>query len=231
MSKKQNIRTLFNNIANRYDFLNHLLSLNIDKLWRKKAISFIKPNNKEYVLDAASGTGDFAFMEYKYGVKKVLGIDISENMLDIARQKAEKNNIPKESVDFVVGDSENLSFENNTFTAATVAFGVRNFENLKQGLKEIYRVLNENGQVIILEFSQPDKFPVKQLYGFYFKYILPNIGGLISGNKPAYKYLHDSVFAFPQSHDFLNIMNEAGFKNTWQKRVSFGIATIYVGEK
>lgn len=231
MKEKRNIINLFNNIANKYDFLNHLLSLNFDKIWRKQAINLIKKDNFKYILDVACGTGDFAFLAYKNNASRVIGIDISENMLEIAKRKAAKQNISKKIVSFDTGDCENLKFNNETFSAVTVSFGVRNFENLDSGLKEIYRVLDYKGQVIILEFSQPKIFPMKQLYGFYFKNILPSIGGLISGNKYAYKYLPNSVFAFPQGNDFINIMERIGFSNVKQKRLSFGIATVYVGEK
>ncbi len=230
MVKKENVQNLFNDIAPKYDLLNHLLSFNIDKLWRRKAIKLIKRQNYERVLDVACGTGDFAFLAVKYGMKEVIGVDISENMFAIAEEKALKNGL-SDKVSFRYGDSEKLDFSDGYFSAETVAFGVRNFENLELGLSEMYRTLCSGGQAVILEFSKPKSFPMKQLYGFYFKYILPRLGGVISGNQEAYQYLPDSVFRFPEGETFLEIMSKVGFINLKQYRLTFGIATIYVGEK
>lgn len=185
---------------------------------------------KELVLDIACGTGDFSIEALKHGVKRVIGADISENMLAVAREKAKKRGLA-DRLDFQYGDSENLSFETDTFDAVTVAFGVRNFEHLELGLTEMCRVLNPGGKVVILEFSTPEHFPMKQLYNFYFKNILPFVGGLISGDRKAYEYLPASVFAFPQGEEFLNIMRNAGFSNVSQRRLSFGIASLYIGKK
>ena len=160
----------------------------------------------------------------------MIGADISENMLAVAREKAKKRGLA-DRLDFQYGDSENLSFETDTFDAVTVAFGVRNFEHLELGLTEMCRVLNPGGKVVILEFSTPEHFPMKQLYNFYFKNILPFVGGLISGDRKAYEYLPASVFAFPQGEEFLNIMRNAGFSNVSQRRLSFGIASLYIGKK
>jgi demethylmenaquinone methyltransferase/2-methoxy-6-polyprenyl-1,4-benzoquinol methylase len=230
MAKKENIKKLFNNIAPKYDFLNHLLSFNIDKIWRRKAIKCIKKQNLERVLDIACGTGDFSFLALEYGAKELVGVDISENMFAIAIDKARKKGI-SDKVSFRYGDSEQLEFPDGCFSAVIVAFGVRNFENLSLGLSEMYRVLRSGGQVVILEFSRPDIFPMKQLYGFYFKNILPRLGGAISGDKSAYEYLPNSVLFFPQGEEFLELMSCVGFTDLSQKRLTFGISTIYVGAK
>ncbi len=230
MAKKENIKKLFNNIAPKYDFLNHLLSFNMDKIWRRKAIKYIKKQNLERVLDIACGTGDFSFLAVKHGAKELIGVDISGNMFAIAIDKARKKGI-SDKVSFRYGDSEQLEFPDGYFSAVIVAFGVRNFENLSLGLSEMYRVLRSGGQVIILEFSRPSIFPMKQLYGFYFKNILPRLGGAVSGNKSAYEYLPNSVSSFPQGEEFLELMACAGFADLVQYRITFGISTIYVGAK
>lgn len=230
MAKKEKVQEMFNGIAPKYDLLNHLLSMGIDKRWRKKAMKVVGAGRKDLVLDIACGTGDFSIEALKHGVKRVIGADISEKMLDVAREKA-KNKGLTERLDFQYGDSENLSFEDNTFDAVTVAFGVRNFEHLEQGLTEMCRVLRPGGKVVVLEFSTPERFPMKQLYNFYFKNVLPFVGGIISGNRKAYEYLPASVFAFPQGEKFLEIMHHAGYTNVSQQRLTFGIASLYIGEK
>ncbi len=230
MAKKEKVQEMFNGIAPKYDLLNHLLSLGIDKNWRKKAMKIVETGPKNLVLDVACGTGDFSIEALKHGVKRVIGVDISENMLTVAREKAIARKL-SDRLDFQSGDSENLSFATDTFDAVTVAFGVRNFEHLELGLKEMCRVLKPGGKVVILEFSTPMHFPMKQIYSFYFKWILPVIGGMISGNRKAYEYLPASVFAFPQGEDFLNIMRGAGYSNVAQRRLTFGIASLYIGEK
>lgn len=230
MAKKEKVQEMFNGIAPKYDLLNHLLSMGIDKCWRKKAMKVVGAGRKDLVLDIACGTGDFSIEALKHGVKRVIGADISEKMLEVAREKA-KNKGLTEQLDFQYGDSENLSFEDNTFDAVTVAFGVRNFEHLEQGLTEMCRVLHPGGKVVILEFSTPERFPMKQLYNFYFKNVLPFVGGIISGNRKAYEYLPASVFAFPQGEKFLEIMHHAGYTNVSQQRLTFGIASLYIGEK
>ena len=204
--------------------------MGIDNSWRKKAKKVVGAGPKELVLDIACGTGDFSIEALKHGVKRVIGADISENMLAVARETAKQRGLA-DRLDFQYGDSENLSFETDTFDAVTVAFGVRNFEHLELGLTEMCRVLNPGGKVVILEFSTPEHFPMKQLYNFYFKNILPFVGGLISGDRKAYEYLPASVFAFPQGEEFLNIMRNAGFSNVSQRRLSFGIASLYIGKK
>lgn len=230
MAKKEKVQEMFNGIAPKYDLLNHLLSMGIDKRWRKKAMQVVGAGNKDLVLDVACGTGDFSLEALKHGVKRVVGADISENMLAVAREKSKVKGLT-DRLDFQYGDSEDLSFSDNTFDAVTVAFGVRNFEHLEVGLTEMCRVLKVGGKVVILEFSTPESFPMKQLYNFYFKYILPFVGGVISGNRKAYEYLPASVFAFPQSETFLDIMRKSGYTNVSQQRLSFGIASLYIGEK
>ena len=221
---------MFNNISSHYDFLNHFLSLGIDKAWRKRAIAMLKQRQPRYVLDVATGTGDFALEALSLNPDKIVGIDISEGMLDIARRKIERRKLSSK-VEVLRGDSENLTFEENKFDAVTVGFGVRNFENLERGLSEIFRVMKPGAIVVILEFSKPSKFPFKQVYNFYFKTILPKIGRLVSKHKAAYTYLPESVQAFPDGTDFENILNKVGFKNTSCKSLTLGISAIYTGEK
>ncbi len=230
LSKKDQVAKMFNNISHRYDFLNQLLSLGIDKSWRKKAIQVLKPLHPKHILDVATGTGEFALQALELNPQKITGIDISEGMLDVGRKKLKDRNL-ESKVELIYGDSEKLPFKENKFDAATVAFGVRNFENLNKGLKEIYRVLKPGGMVVILEFSKPAKFPFKQVYNFYFKFILPKIGSLISNDKAAYTYLPKSVEAFPDGEDFLHILHLVGFKNTQCSALTFGISSIYIGTK
>lgn len=229
-SKKEQVATMFNNISKRYDLLNHLLSMGIDKLWRKKAIRLLQSKKVSQLLDIATGTGDFALEGLKLNPEKIVGVDISSGMLDVGKEKILKKGLDH-IIAFEVGDSENLRFESETFDAITVGFGVRNFEHLEQGLSEMLRVLKNGGQVAILEFSKPTKFPIKQFYNFYFLNILPLIGKLISKDASAYTYLPESVQEFPDGYDFMSIMHEVGFKNMVQYPVSFGIASIYIAEK
>jgi len=230
MAKKEAVQGIFNDIAPSYDRLNHFLSLNIDKKWRRKAIRCLQGNDKGKLLDVACGTGDFSIAASQAGVSRVIGIDISEKMLEIGRKKVEAAGLAAK-IDLRYGDSERMEFADETFDAVTVAFGVRNFEHLEIGLKEMYRVLKQEGKVVILEFSMPRYFPMRQLYRFYFRHILPLVGGWISGNKGAYVYLPESVSRFPQGNDFLQILSVCGFKRTFQKRLTFGVASLYVGYK
>ena len=227
--KKSQVASMFNNIAPKYDLLNHTLSLGIDRLWRKRAIRLIGRIESPKVLDVATGTGDLAIALHKRLGAKVTGLDISSEMLKIASTKIKRDKIL--NVDFVMGDSESLPFDDNQFDAVTVAFGVRNFENLDKGLAEMMRVLRPKGKMIILEFSKPQLFPLKQLYNFYFKKILPFIGGLVSKDKDAYTYLPESVDHFPQGNEFIKVLQEIGMMNVSQRRQTFGIATIYYCEK
>ena len=221
---------MFNNISRRYDFLNHFLSLGIDKLWRKTAIRLLRPLKPDIILDVATGTGDFALQALALNPKKVIGVDISEGMLEIGRKKVRKRNLSGK-VELVTGDSEDLAFDDDTFDAVTVGFGVRNFENLEKGLAEIRRVLRPEGMLVVLEFSRPRQFPMRQLYNFYFRNILPGLGRLISKDKSAYTYLPESVEAFPDGTDFENILNSVGFKQTACKPLTFGISSIYTARK
>lgn len=221
---------MFNNISHRYDFLNHFLSLGIDKLWRKTAIGFLKPLHPQFILDVATGTGDFAIQALNLNPRKITGIDISEGMLSIGTQKIQKLKL-SHRIELLKGDSENLQFADDTFDAVTVGFGVRNFENLEEGLSEIRRVLKPGAMLVVLEFSRPRRFPMRQLYNFYFKNILPGLGRLISKDKSAYTYLPESVEAFPDGTDFENILNRVGFKETACKPLTFGISSIYTARK
>lgn len=229
-SKKEQVATMFNNISKKYDFLNHFLSGGIDIIWRKKAIKLLKPHQPKQILDIATGTGDFAIAALKLNPDKVTGIDISQGMLDVGIQKMKAKGFSNK-VELMLGDSENLQFEDNTFDAYTVGFGVRNFENLEKGLSEMLRVLKPGGTAIVLEFSKPKTFPVKQLYNFYFKAILPTIGKLVSKDKSAYTYLPESVDAFPDGKKFTDILDRLNYKNAQAIPLMFGIATIYKASK
>lgn len=228
--KKEQVRKMFNNISDRYDFLNHFLSLGIDRNWRKKSVKLLMNDKPKKILDVATGTGDFALASLRLNPESVVGIDISENMLEVGNKKIKSKGL-ENIVSLRLGDSENLKFEDNSFDAITVGFGVRNFENLKKGLDEMYRVLKDNGKLVVLEFSKPDTFPVKQIYSLYFTKILPAIGSLLSKDKRAYSYLHESVDAFPEGKDFIKILSDCGYKNLNQYKLLNGIASIYVGKK
>ncbi|PKR80909.1 bifunctional demethylmenaquinone methyltransferase/2-methoxy-6-polyprenyl-1,4-benzoquinol methylase UbiE [Brumimicrobium salinarum] len=229
-SKKEEVAEMFDNISAKYDFLNHFLSLGIDHLWRKKAIKMLREVKPKKVIDLATGTGDFALAALKLNPEKVVGVDISNGMLEKGREKIKKKG--KENIiSMVNGDSEDLPFEDNEFDALTVGFGVRNYENLEKGLAEMLRVIAPGGKAVILEFSKPKKFPIKQLFGFYSKYVIPAMGKSISKDSSAYEYLPESVAAFPEGQDFLSILDKLGYKNTSAKLVSGGIATIYTGTK
>lgn len=228
--KKEQVAEMFNHIAPRYDFLNHFLSFGIDKVWRRKAIRLLMKHSPSNILDVATGTGDFAIESLKTGAQKIVGVDISEEMLTVGRAKIEKLGVGHRII-LQKGDCEELSFSDNSFDAVTVAFGVRNFENLSKGINELFRVLKPEGIVCILEFSKPRHFPVKQLYSFYSFCILPFLGRLFSNDKSAYRYLPKSVERFPDGEEFLNILREIGFSETIQLRQTFGVATIYTGVK
>ena len=230
-AKKTQVADMFNNISKTYDFLNHFLSLGIDIIWRKKAINELKADNPQLILDVATGTGDFAFEALSIlNPKKIVGVDISQGMLDIAQQKITKRRLG-DKFEIKLGDSEKLPFEANEFDAVTVAYGVRNFENLEVGLADINRVLKPGGKAVVLEFSKPTAFPIKQLYSVYFTYITPGIGKLFSKDARAYSYLPESVAAFPDGEKFVTLMQKAGFKNTKCRPLAFGICSIYTGVK
>ncbi|MDX1445828.1 bifunctional demethylmenaquinone methyltransferase/2-methoxy-6-polyprenyl-1,4-benzoquinol methylase UbiE [Lishizhenia sp.] len=229
-SKKEEVAEMFNNISAKYDFLNHFLSLGIDKLWRKKAIKKLGTIQPKRILDLATGTGDFAIAALKLNPEKVVGVDLSPGMLEVGKQK-----MKKKGVDHIIsmeqGDSENLPFDDNYFDGLTVGFGVRNYENLEKGLSEMLRVIRKDGMAVILEFSKPKKFPVKQSFNFYSKNIIPLLGKSISKDSSAYTYLPESVAAFPEGQDFIDILEKVGYKDVTATLVSGGIATIYVGRK
>jgi demethylmenaquinone methyltransferase/2-methoxy-6-polyprenyl-1,4-benzoquinol methylase len=228
--KKQQVAEMFDNISPKYDFLNHFLSLGIDIRWRKKAVKMLKEDQPKLILDVATGTGDFALEALALNPDKIIGVDISEGMLDVGRQKMLKKGL-SERIVLQSGDSEDLHFTDNMFDAVIVSFGVRNFENLKKGLEGMYRVLKPGGKVVILEFSKPKAFPFKQLYNFYFKYILPGIGKLVSKDNSAYTYLPESVQQFPDGKEFTSILDELGFTQTQCKPLTLGISSIYTGVK
>lgn len=230
-SKKVQVENMFDSIAPKYDVLNHTLSLNIDKIWRRKVARIVSKTNPDTVLDVATGTCDLAIVTArKAHPQSVCGIDLSEEMLNVGRQKVQKANL-SDIITVQKGDAENLPFADNTFDAITVAFGVRNFENLEAGLREMLRVLKPGGSCVVLEFTMPAAFPVKQLYNFYFRNILPLIGRLVSSHKSAYTYLPESVKAFPQRNEFVRIMEQCGYSNARFRSLSLGIAAIYVANK
>jgi demethylmenaquinone methyltransferase / 2-methoxy-6-polyprenyl-1,4-benzoquinol methylase len=230
-SKTKQVEAMFNDIAPKYDFLNHFLSLGIDKIWRKKVIRKIIAENPTNVLDIATGTADLAIMLAKKKANiKITGVDLADNMLDVGRKKVSNLNLADQIL-LKQADSLSLPFPNDSFDSAMVAFGVRNFEDPVKGLSETHRVLRKNGKYFILEFSMPRSFPMAQLYRFYFKFILPLVGRIVSGHKMAYTYLPESVQAFPDGNNFLALMEKAGFVDCKLKKLSFGIATIYEGKK
>lgn len=232
-SKKEQVAEMFDNIAHSYDFLNHFFSLGIDKIWRKKALKILKKENPNSILDVATGTGDFALQGIKNGVPaigKITGLDISNGMLEVGRKKISKKKLG-DRIEMVQGDSENLPFEDNTFDATMVAFGVRNFQNLSAGLSDMNRVIKPGATCVVLEFSKPKKFPIKQIFGFYFKRIMPSLGKLVSKDSRAYTYLPESVDAFPEGSAFIDIMHNCGYKNCQQKMLFGGVASIYWGKK
>ena len=238
--KKEQVEKMFNQIAFRYDLLNQLLSFGIHKRWRRKAIQFLKsriqnPESRIFLLDIATGTADFAIDAAKLipiaiGTEKIIGIDISEDMLAIGRKKVEEKKL-SQVIELKKADCENLPFENNSFDAATVGFGIRNFENLEKGLSEVCRVLKKDGTFAILEFSIPQKFPLKQFYHFYLSTICPLLGRMISKNPVAYDYLFKSVINFPYGEKMKNILVECGFANVKIFPQTLGIVTIYLAKK
>lgn len=229
-SKKQQVEEMFDNISERYDLLNHVLSLNIDKGWRRKVVRMVEAKRPKLILDVATGTADLAIALKKAQAEKITGIDISNGMLEVGRKKIAKKGL-SQTINLEQADSENLPYPDDTFDAITVAFGVRNFENLEKGLKEMYRVLKPGGHVLVLEFSQPQKFPFKQLYNFYFKNVLPTVGKIISKDSRAYTYLPESVQAFPHGQAFMEILTRCGYKAGARIPLTFGIASIYEGLK
>jgi demethylmenaquinone methyltransferase/2-methoxy-6-polyprenyl-1,4-benzoquinol methylase len=230
LSKKEQVGLMFDRIAFRYDLMNRLLSFGIDVSWRKKLVRTLAPLHPQKILDVATGTAEVPLLLQKLIPEAITGIDISEKMLEIGRKK-----IHERGLDPLIGlqqaDSENLPFDGNNFDAVTVAFGVRNFENLETGLKEIYRVLKPGGTIAILEFSKPTQFPFKQLYHFYFTQVCPMLGSWITHDATAYEYLHRSVSVFPEGKSFLEILKRNGFKETICTPLTFGISSIYTAKK
>lgn len=229
-SKKGQVEEMFDNIAPKYDFLNRLLSLRIDTLWRKRAVKLLKKEQPKDLLDVATGTADFAIELRKLKPRKIIGVDISEQMLAYGRVKV-KNKGLDELITLSRGDSENLPLDDNSFDAVTVAFGVRNFENIDKGLAEMNRVLRPGGRLVVLEFSKPKVFPVKQIFYFYFHFVLPVIGRLFSKDHRAYTYLPESVESFPEGQAFIDLLKQAGYKESKCISLTFGISSIYTGIK
>ncbi len=230
LNKKKQVEQMFDNISGNYDGLNRVITFGVDQKWRKKVVKYIVNSKPNSVLDIATGTGDLAISFSKFDIPKIVGFDLSEGMLSIARKKVEKNQTAQR-IDFIQGDSENMPFENNSFDAITVAFGVRNFENLEQGLSEILRVLKPGGIFVVLETAVPTKFPFKQGYYFHTRYVLPLVGKLFSKDKVAYNYLSESASVFPHGEDFNNILRKIGFKEVKNKPQTFGVASIYLASK
>lgn len=229
-SKREQVEQMFDSIAPKYDFLNRFLSLGIDQAWRKKAINSLKEVNPKQILDVATGTADLAIAALKLKPDHITGIDISNQMLQVGRDKI-GNKLLSGKITLQQADSVNLPFEDNKFDAITVAFGVRNFEFLQQGINQMYRVTRKGGKLAVLEFSKPKSFPFKQLYNFYFKYILPGWGGFISKSKTAYTYLPESVEHFPEGESFAVYLKNAGYINIKIRPLTFGICTLYTAIK
>ncbi|TVZ48542.1 bifunctional demethylmenaquinone methyltransferase/2-methoxy-6-polyprenyl-1,4-benzoquinol methylase UbiE [Olleya sp. Hel_I_94] len=226
LGKKEQVTKMFDTISGEYDGLNRVISFGIDIKWRKKVVDIVKATNPDNVLDIATGTGDLAINLAETSAKKIIGLDISSGMLEVGKLKIKAKKLDQK-IDMVIGDSENMPFDDNTFDAITVAFGVRNFETLENGLKDILRVLKPGGIFVILETSVPTKFPFKQGYQFHSKVILPTVGKLFSKDKTAYKYLSESANAFPYGEALNNILRKIGFSNVTDMPQTFGVATIY----
>ncbi len=229
-NKKDQVAEMFDNIAPKYDFLNHLLSMGIDITWRKKAMKILGELNPKAILDVATGTGDFAMEAMSLNPEKVVGLDISGEMLNVGRQKINKKGWSS-TIEMVQADSEAMPFQDETFDAITVGFGVRNFAHLEVGLGEMLRVLKPGGQVAIIEISQPTSFPVKQVYNVYFKHILPAVGKMVSKDARAYTYLPESVTHFAQGQEFADILTKVGYKNATFTPLTLGTATLYIASK
>ncbi len=230
LNKKAQVADMFNNIAGKYDFLNHFLSLGIDRGWRKKAIKEVAAIQPKSILDVATGTGDLAIAAMKTNPDRIIGVDIAEQMLEIGRKKVADRQLDGK-ITLQLGDSEALPFQTGEFDVVMCAYGVRNFENLEAGLKEMSRVTRAGGKVVIQEFSHPRKFPVKQLYKFYFRYILPTLGRMVSKHSSAYTYLPESVRAFPEGKVFCQMLERCGFKSAKARPLTLGITTLYTAVK
>jgi demethylmenaquinone methyltransferase / 2-methoxy-6-polyprenyl-1,4-benzoquinol methylase len=230
LGKKEQVAHMFDTISGNYDRLNRVISLGSDVSWRKKVIKMVGATHPKKILDIATGTGDLAIMMASLNPEKIIGLDISVGMLDVGRQKISKQSL-SEKIEMVLGDSENIPYENDSFDAITVAFGIRNFESLEKGLSEILRVLKPGGIFVILETSVPEKFPFKQGYHLYTGYIMPFIGRLFSKDKSAYSYLSESAHHFPFGQALNNILQKTGFKEVKHMPQTFGVATIYSASK
>ena len=230
LGKKEQVAQMFDTISGNYDGLNRVISFGIDIKWRKKVLKLVSDKNPKTVLDIATGTGDLAILMTNTSAEKIIGLDISAGMLEVGRNKIKAKNL-SDKIEMILADSENIPFEDNTFDAITVAFGVRNFENLEKGLAEILRVLKPNGIFVILETSVPDKTPYKQGYTFYSKNILPLIGKLFSKDNSAYQYLSESASVFPYGEALNNILRKIGFIEVKSMPQTFGVATIYSASK
>ncbi len=230
LGKKEQVAKMFDTISKEYDGLNRVISFGIDVKWRKKVVAIVKNKNPKTILDIATGTGDLAINLAETSAEKIIGLDISSGMLEVGKEKIKAKKLDQ-TIDMILGDSENMPFDDNSFDAITVAFGVRNFETLENGLKEILRVLKPGGTFVILETSVPDKTPYKQGYHFYSKNILPVIGKLFSKDKIAYKYLSESASVFPYGEALNNILRNIGFSNIEDLPQTFGVATIYTASK
>lgn len=230
LNKKEQVKKMFDNISGSYDGLNRVISFGIDVKWRKKVVALVSEKNPNNILDIATGTGDLAINLSETGAVKIVGLDISEGMLEVGKKKIAQKNL-LEKIQMVQGDSESLPFSDNSFDAVTVAFGVRNFENLEAGLTEILRVLRPEGILAVLETSVPTKFPFKQGYKLYTKNLLPLIGQSFSKDKVAYSYLSESAAAFPYGDAFNNILKKIGFTNVEHRPQTLGVATIYTASK
>lgn len=228
--KKEQVTQMFDTISKNYDGLNRVISLGIDKSWRKKVVKIASKGNPHTVLDIATGTGDLAIALIETGAKEIVGLDISPGMLEIGKEKVEGQKLNK-TISMVIGDSENLDYQDNFFDVVTVSFGVRNFENLDKGLQEINRVLKPGGKFLVLETSVPTKFPFKQGYQLYTRFILPTIGKVFSKDKVAYNYLSESASVFPYGEEFNNILRKNGFIEVEHRPQTLGVATIYVASK
>ena len=230
LGKKEQVAQMFDNISENYDDLNRVISLGIDVKWRKKVVEIVGKNNPKQILDIATGTGDLVLMMAALNPDRIVGLDISAGMLEVGKRKIAKAKL-SDKIEMIVGDSEEMPFKDNTFDAITVSFGVRNFAHLDKGIKEIARVLKPTGVLVILETSNPIKFPFKQGYKFYTNFILPIIGKIFSKDKVAYSYLSESANSFPFGEAFNNILQKNGFTHTEDKPVTFGVATIYTARK
>lgn len=229
-NKTAAVRSMFNSIAHSYDFLNHFVSFGIDFYWRRKAIALLKPFRPQQILDIATGTGDFAISTLTLKPAEVIGVDIAEEMLRLGREKLRRRGLDG-LIKLQVGNAEELQFSDNSFDAVTIAFGVRNFENLERGLSEIHRVLKPRGAALILEFSRPKAFPFKQVYSFYLQRIVPILGGAISHNRDAYEYLPQTVAEFPDVESFSRLLKKTGFAGAQRHSLTFGTVSIYLAIK